>query len=107
MKHRGTIAEFLIVEADMCAKCPPNLSHIECAAVPLVALTAELMFSSCQVKESNNAGETRKILILGGSGGVGSFAIQMAKCKYQPCHVTTTASLRKRELLLQLGSDEV
>ena len=109
MKHRGTIAEYLIVEADMCAKCPPNLSHIECAAVPLVALTAELMFSSCKLKESDNAGgETiRKILILGGSGGVGSIAIQMAKHKYQPCHVTTTASLRKRDLLLQLGSDEV
>ena len=49
MKHRGTIAEYLIVEADVCAKCPPNLSHLECAAVPLVALTAERMFSSCKL----------------------------------------------------------
>ena len=78
MKHRGTIAEYLIVEADMCAKCPPNLTHVECAAVPLVALTADLMFSSCQLKESE---ESRKVLVLGGSGGVGSFAFQLAKCR--------------------------
>ena len=99
MKHRGTIAEYLIVEADMCAKCPPNLSHIECSAVPLVALTADLMLSSCKVTKCE------KILILGGSGGVGSFAIQLAKTKGY--HVTTTASPRKKELLMNLGCDEI
>ena len=99
MKHRGTIAEFLIVEADMCAKCPPNLSHNECSAVPLVALTADLMLSSCKVSKCE------KILILGGSGGVGSFAIQLAKNRGY--HVTTTASPKKTQLLMDLGCDEV
>lgn len=99
MKHRGTIAEYLIVEADMCAKCPPNLSHIECSAIPLVSLTADLMLSSCK------AANCEKILILGGSGGVGSFAIQLAKTKGY--HVTTTASPKKKELLMNLGCDEI
>lgn len=71
----------------MFAKSPPNLSHNECSAVPLVALTADLMLSSCKVAKCE------KILILGGSGGVGSFAIQLAKTRGY--HVTTTASPKK------------
>jgi NADPH:quinone reductase-like Zn-dependent oxidoreductase len=70
----GAFAEFAVVaEADAAAK-PANLSHIEAAAVPLAGLTAwQALFEIGGLK----AGQ--KVLIHGGSGGVGSFAIQLAR----------------------------
>ena len=96
----GAFAEFAVVaEADAAAK-PANLSHIEAAAVPLAGLTAwQALFEIGGLK----AGQ--KVLIHGGSGGVGSFAIQLAR--HAGATVATTVGARNAELARSLGADIV
>ena len=96
----GAFAEFAVVaEADAAAK-PANLSHIEAAAVPLAGLTAwQALFEIGRLK----AGQ--KVLIHGGSGGVGTFAIQLAH--HAGATVATTVGARNAELVRSLGADIV
>ena len=96
----GAFAEFAVVaEADAAAK-PANLSHIEAAAVPLAGLTAwQALFEIGGLK----AGQ--KVLIHGGSGGVGSFAIQLAH--HAGATVATTVGARNADLARRLGADIV
>ena len=96
----GAFAEFaLVAEADAALK-PANLSHIEAAAVPLAGLTAwQALFEIGGLK----AGQ--KVLIHGGSGGVGSFAIQFAH--HAGLTVATTVGARNAELARSLGADTV
>ena len=96
----GAFAEFAVVaEADAAAR-PANLTHIEAAAVPLAGLTAwQALFEIGGLK----AGQ--KVLIHGGSGGVGSFAIQLAR--HAGLAVATTVGARNAELARSLGADIV
>ena len=96
----GAFAEFAVVaEADAALK-PANLSHIEAAAVPLAGLTAwQALFEVGGVK----AGQ--KVLVHAGSGGVGTFAIQLAR--HAGLTVATTAGARNAELVRGLGADIV
>lgn len=96
----GAFAEFAVVaEADAAAK-PANLTHIEAAAVPLAGLTAwQALFEIGGLK----AGQ--KVLIHGGSGGVGTFAIQLAR--HAGATVATTVGVRNAELARSLGADIV
>ncbi|MCC6658716.1 MAG: NADP-dependent oxidoreductase [Rhodocyclaceae bacterium] len=96
----GAFAEFAVVaEADAAAK-PANLSHVEAAAVPLAGLTAwQALFEIGGLK----AGQ--KVLIHGGSGGVGSFAIQLAR--HAGATVATTVGARNADLARSLGADIV
>jgi alcohol dehydrogenase len=96
----GAFAEFAVVaETDAAAK-PANLSHVEAAAVPLAGLTAwQALFEIGGLK----AGQ--KVLIHGGSGGVGSFAIQLAR--HAGLTVATTVGARNAELARSLGADIV
>jgi alcohol dehydrogenase len=96
----GAFAEFAVVaEADAVAK-PTNLTHIEAAAVPLAGLTAwQALFEIGGLK----AGQ--KVLIHGGSGGVGTFAIQLAH--HAGATVATTVGARNAELARRLGADIV
>lgn len=96
----GAFAEFaLVAEADAAAK-PANLSHIEAAAVPLAGLTAwQALFEVGGLKSG------QKVLIHGGSGGVGTFAIQFAR--HAGLTVATTAGARNAELVRSLGADTV
>ncbi len=96
----GAFAEFaLVAEADAAAK-PANLSHIEAAAVPLAGLTAwQALF------ELGGLQAGQKVLIHGGSGGVGSFAIQFAR--HAGATVATTVGARNADLVRSLGADIV
>ena len=96
----GAFAEFAVVaEADAAAR-PANLSHVEAAAVPLAGLTAwQALFEIGGLK----AGQ--KVLIHGGSGGVGSFAIQLAR--HAGATVATTVGARNADLARRLGADIV
>jgi alcohol dehydrogenase len=96
----GAFAEFaLVAEADAAAK-PANLSHVEAAAVPLAGLTAwQALFEIGGLKSG------QKVLIHGGSGGVGSFAIQFAR--HAGLTVATTVGARNMELARSLGADTV
>ena len=94
----GGWAEYVIViEGEIAAK-PASLNFTEAAAVPMGALTAwQALVDTAQVQP----GQT--ILIHGGSGGVGSFAVQIAKAR-GAC-VIATASTENQDLLKQLGTD--
>jgi NADPH:quinone reductase-like Zn-dependent oxidoreductase len=96
----GAFAEFAVVaEADAAAK-PANLTHVEAAAVPLAGLTAwQALF------EIGGLTAGQKVLIHGGSGGVGSFAIQLAR--HAGATVATTVGARNAELARSLGADIV
>jgi NADPH:quinone reductase-like Zn-dependent oxidoreductase len=94
----GGWAEYVnVTEGEVAAK-PKSLSFVEAAAVPLGALTA---WQSLVTTAQLNAGQT--ILIHGGSGGVGSFAVQIAKVR--GARVIATASTANQDLLKQLGAD--
>jgi NADPH:quinone reductase-like Zn-dependent oxidoreductase len=94
----GGWAEYVTVKEWEVAAKPKSLSFAEAAAVPMCALTAwQALVDVAQL----HAGQT--ILIHGGSGGVGSFAIQIAKTR--GVLVIATASTANQDLLKQLGAD--
>jgi alcohol dehydrogenase len=100
-KYRlGAFAEQAAVCEDYAANMPPNLDFAAAAAVPLAALTAlQALRDQLDVKPG------QRVFISGGAGGVGTFAIQIAK--WLGAHVTTTASKRGEVLVRALGADEV
>jgi alcohol dehydrogenase len=96
----GTFAEYAAVrESDAAAK-PDNLSHADAASIPLVGLT-------CWQALRDLAGlkPGQKILIHAGSGGIGTFAIQLAK--HIGATVATTVGARNADLVKRLGADIV
>ena len=96
----GAFAEQACVDEDDAAQMPRDLDFTAAAAVPLAALTAlQALRDELAVKPG------QKVFISGGAGGVGSFAIQIAK--WLGAHVTTTASTRGEALVRSLGCDEV
>ncbi|WP_027108218.1 NADP-dependent oxidoreductase [Lacticigenium naphthae] len=96
----GTYAEYTIVDQSLLAKIPENISFEEAAAVPLAGLTAwQGLFNYGKLKE----GET--VLVHAGAGGVGTYAIQLAKSV--GAKVITTASQKNHDLLFGLGADQV
>lgn len=96
----GAFAEFIAMdEADVALK-PKNLSMEEAASVPLVGLTAWQALI-----ERANLGKGQKVFIQAGSGGVGTFAIQLAK--HLSATVATTASAASADLVRGLGADVV
>ena len=98
LDNSGGYAQYAVVTEREAAPKPKSLTYVESAAVPIVALTAwQALIDTAKLK----AGQT--VLIHGGSGGVGSFAIQIAKA--HGAKVIATASTANQELLKQLGAD--
>src|SRR4029453_13528418 len=98
--HDGCYAQFIVLEERHLAPKPKNLSFEEAAVIPLSGLTAtQALFESLKIK----AGET--ILIHAGAGGVGGYAIPMAK--NAGARVISTASAPKHGYWRSLGADEV
>ena len=94
----GGYAQYALVTKREVAPKPKSLTYVEAAAVPIVAMTAwQALVDTAKL----NAGQT--VLIHGGSGGVGSFAIQIAKAR--GAKVIATASTRNQDFLKQLGAD--
>ncbi|MCQ1849995.1 NADP-dependent oxidoreductase [Neorhizobium galegae] len=94
----GTFAEYIAMdEADVAIK-PSNLTMVEAASIPLVALTAWQV-----LVERANLRKGQKVLIHAGSGGVGTIAIQLAK--HLGAHVATTTSTANVALVKSLGAD--
>lgn len=96
----GSYAEYIAVRANEIAAKPQKANWQEAAAVPLAALTA---WQSLIEGATIQAGE--RVLIHAGAGGVGSFAIQLAKSR--GAHVITTTSTKNVDLVKSLGADEV
>jgi len=96
----GTFAEFVPVKETSLALKPKNLSMEEAASIPLVGLTAwQVLVEKAQLKTGQN------VFIQAGSGGVGTFAIQLAK--HLGATVATTTSAANTGLVKQLGADVV
>jgi NADPH:quinone reductase-like Zn-dependent oxidoreductase len=94
----GGWAQYAVATEGEAAQKPKSLNYVEAAAVPLAALTAwQALVDTAQL----SAGRT--VLIHGGSGGVGSFAVQIAKIG--GARVIATASTPNQDLLKSLGAD--
>jgi NADPH:quinone reductase-like Zn-dependent oxidoreductase len=98
--HIGTFAEFVCVEEASLALKPKGLTMEEAASVPLVALTA---WQALVAKANLQKGQ--KVFIQAGSGGVGTFAIQLAR--HLGATVATTTSTANVALVKSLGADVV
>ncbi|MDQ0271585.1 NADP-dependent oxidoreductase [Cytobacillus purgationiresistens] len=100
MEKQGTYADEIVVPASLVAPMPKNVTHIEAASLPLVGLTVwQALVEIGNVKEGDN------VLILAGSGGIGTFAIQLAKAR--GAYVATTTSKKNEAFVRELGADEV
>ena len=98
-QEQGGYAEFCVARENELALKPKNVSYEQAAAVPLAATTAwQALIDTAQLKP----GQT--VLIHGGSGGVGHFAVQIAKAR--GAKVIATASTANQDLLKQLGVDQ-
>lgn len=92
-------AEYSRIATKRIAKKPRNISHVEAGVAPLAALTALQGFKVA------NLGKGQRILIIGASGGVGTYAIQIAKA--WDTEVTAVCSYRNVDLVKSLGADQV
>jgi NADPH:quinone reductase-like Zn-dependent oxidoreductase len=98
--ERGAYAQFAMVRLDELAPKPENLSHVEAAAVPLAALTAWQGMIDHGALEAG-----QRVLIHGAAGGVGHFAVQIAKAR--GAWVAATCSGRDLDFVRSLGADQV
>ena len=97
---RGSLAEFAVVPESAAALKPANLDFVQAASIPMVGLTAWQA-----LKERANLQASQKVFIPAGSGGIGTFAIQLAK--HLGAKVGTTVSTGNLKLVRDLGADEV
>jgi len=98
--RNGAYADYIAVRASEIQRKPKSLDHVHSAAIPLAALTAwQAMFDAAQLR----AGQ--RILIHAAAGGVGTFAVQLARGK--GAYVIGTASKRNHDFVKELGADEV
>lgn len=98
----GTLAEYTIAPRAGCIPIPPGIDLLDAAAVTSTGLTA---YQAIIPHLSLTPNTPKRVFINGGSGGVGTFAIQIAKAI--GCHVTTTCSTPNIDLCKSLGADEV
>lgn len=97
---RGSLAEFAAVPESAAALKPENLDFVQAASIPMVALT-----SWQALKERAGLKSGQKVFIPAGSGGIGTFAIQLAK--QLGAKVGTTTSTGNVELVRNLGADDI
>ncbi|MBK8092316.1 MAG: NADP-dependent oxidoreductase [Verrucomicrobiaceae bacterium] len=96
----GTLAEFAVVSESAAALKPSNVDFVQAASIPMVGLT-----SWQALKERAKVMPGQRVFIPAGSGGIGTFAIQLAK--ELGAFVGTTTSTTNVELVRSLGADEV
>lgn len=97
---RGALAEFVAVPERLAAPMPANLDFVEAASIPMVGLT-----SWQALKERAQVQAGQKVFVPAGAGGIGTFAIQLAK--HLGARVGTTTSTGNIPLVTALGADDV
>jgi NADPH:quinone reductase-like Zn-dependent oxidoreductase len=99
-RFTGAYAEYALAEATMIRRKSPRLSHVEAASMPVVASTAwQMLFNHAQI------GAGTQVLVLGGNGNVGGFAVQLAH--NVGASVVATAPTDQRDDVRSLGADEI
>lgn len=106
LTRQGANSEYHLVDERLVAKKPASLNMAQAAALPLTTITAyEALFDRMAIS-SDGGSEGKTILIIGGAGGVGSLAIQLAKVA--KLHVIATASRPESQAWCRkMGADEV
>ena len=100
-EHSGALAEYQLVDANLLAKRPANLSLEECVALPLVSITAwDALIRGANIKEGEY------VLVHGGAGGVGHLGIQLAKMKGAEVF-STVSSDEKAEIVKGYGATPI
>ncbi|MEV6866151.1 NAD(P)-dependent alcohol dehydrogenase [Streptosporangium subroseum] len=97
---KGSLAEYAVAREDKLARKPANITFEQAAAVPVSAVTA--LRAVCDLGEVQQG---QKVLVTGASGGVGSYAVQLAKAF--GAEVTGACSTTKLDLVRSLGADHV
>jgi len=96
----GTFAEYVCVPADLAEPKPANLTFAQAAAIPLAGNTALM-----GLRDVGGVQAGQRVLVNGASGGVGTFAVQLARAL--GAHVTGVCSTRNVELVRSTGADDV
>ncbi|EPE06510.1 zinc alcohol dehydrogenase [Ophiostoma piceae UAMH 11346] len=110
--QHGTLAEYTVAPAGLCANVPEGVSAEQAATIGVCGATAwtAVVPYIKKIKSGVAANQTTavdkpRVFINGGSGGVGCFAIALAK--EMGCHVTTTCSAGNADLVRKMGADDV
>lgn len=108
----GSNSEFQLVDERIVGHKPKHLSNAQAAAIPLTAITAwEGLFERLHIKQATNAsvtdGSPKRLLIIGGAGGVGSIAIQLAKTLTNVTIIATASRTESADWCKSLGADIV
>ncbi|WP_224362173.1 NAD(P)-dependent alcohol dehydrogenase [Hyalangium versicolor] len=98
--NHGACSEYAVIPAQLLRPKPKNLSYTEAAAVPLSASTALQV-----LRDLGQTGPGQKVLVIGASGGVGTYAVQIARIL--GAEVTGVCSGRNAELVRELGAVQV
>ncbi|WP_207215774.1 NADP-dependent oxidoreductase [Pseudolysobacter antarcticus] len=104
LASNGTYAEYVCVPAELVARKPETLTHTQAAAVPVAGITASLALSRAQAEK------TKSVFIAGGAGGVGGFAIMLARQLGVKKLVTTAGNAKSRAYLINqygLNDDQI
>ncbi|XP_030472794.2 chloroplast envelope quinone oxidoreductase homolog [Syzygium oleosum] len=101
----GGLAEFAVTRESLTAARPPEVSAPEAAGLPMAGITALQALTQAAGVKLDGSGPLKNILITAASGGVGHYAVQLAKLGNT--HVTATCGARNVDLVKSLGADEV
>ncbi|XP_061960550.1 chloroplast envelope quinone oxidoreductase homolog [Populus nigra] len=101
----GGLAEFAVAKKSLSVARPPEVSAAEAAGLPIAGLTAYEALTQCAGVKLDGSGIQKNILITAASGGVGHYAVQLAKLGNT--YVTATCGARNIEFVKDLGADEV
>ncbi|GAA5851724.1 hypothetical protein JCM9279_004384 [Rhodotorula babjevae] len=99
---KGALAEYVVCDKELVVKKPANVSFEEAASFPLTTFTAYYALARIGKLEK---GKGQRVFINGGSGGVGAYAVQLAKA--YGAYVATTCSPASRDLVSTLGADQI
>jgi len=99
------MAEFAVASESLTASRPPEVSAAEAAALPIAGLTARDALTLIAGLKLDGSGQPKNVLVTAASGGVGHYAVQLAKLGNT--HVTATCGARNIEFVKGLGADEV
>ncbi len=107
--HRsGSYAEYQAVDERIVGRKPSSIGFADAAALPLTAITAwELIFDRLRVRRGQEANSSRTLLIVGAAGGVGSMAIQLARCLTDLIIIATASRPETQAWCRELGAHHV